>query len=313
MKRPFLDRTDVKIINLLAKDSRMSYRAIGSLVGMTSKSVRARIDNMISNAILEKFIVKVNPGTFGYTTDCLLIVKYSKLPEDIINRLNLLGDLSCYVKCIGGISIFSFIVKQGSEDKVELLIDSLRPAEVRTLFVNKSYTHKDPSDSDLKLIKSMISDPRKKISDIARELSMSPKTVSRRLEKLKENKVLQFSVLCNPSTSAGYIQFAIVMHIEKPIYYRHFILERIYRELQENILFELPVIDPSDVITFVLWSQDIYSTDRIIRKIESFDGVKGTDLFILDRLEHFNKWIVREIDKRLLPIKSKNILPITTT
>ena len=35
---------------------------------MTSKSVKARVDAMISTGVIEKFVVKVNPASLGYAT-----------------------------------------------------------------------------------------------------------------------------------------------------------------------------------------------------------------------------------------------------
>ena len=39
--------------------------SIGSSVGLTSKSVKARVDAMISTGVIEKFVVKVSPADSG--------------------------------------------------------------------------------------------------------------------------------------------------------------------------------------------------------------------------------------------------------
>jgi DNA-binding Lrp family transcriptional regulator len=43
MERLILDKVDLNILATLARDCRTSYRSIGSLVGMTSKSVKSRV------------------------------------------------------------------------------------------------------------------------------------------------------------------------------------------------------------------------------------------------------------------------------
>jgi DNA-binding Lrp family transcriptional regulator len=50
-ERHFLDETDLKIISILSKDCRASFMSIGAAVGMTSKSVKARVDAMIDRKV----------------------------------------------------------------------------------------------------------------------------------------------------------------------------------------------------------------------------------------------------------------------
>ena len=42
-----LDGADLKILNLLASNGRLSYRSIGLAVGLTTKSVKSRVDRML--------------------------------------------------------------------------------------------------------------------------------------------------------------------------------------------------------------------------------------------------------------------------
>jgi hypothetical protein len=69
--------------------------------------------------------------------------------------------------------------------------------------------------------------------------------------------------------------------------------------LGENILFQLPITDPDNVINFLLFSQDIFAADGILKKVESFDGVKRVELFVLTDTTSYDEWVFREIDKKL--------------
>jgi hypothetical protein len=69
--------------------------------------------------------------------------------------------------------------------------------------------------------------------------------------------------------------------------------------LGENILFQLPVTDPDNVINFLLFSQDIFAADVILKKVESFDGVKRVELFVLTDTTSYDEWVLIEIDKKL--------------
>jgi DNA-binding Lrp family transcriptional regulator len=73
MERLILDKIDFSILATLARDCRTSYTSIGLMVGLTSKSIKARVKNMIRSGVMEKFIVRVNPAVFGYRTARVLV------------------------------------------------------------------------------------------------------------------------------------------------------------------------------------------------------------------------------------------------
>ena len=97
-----LDKTDLTILSTLAKNCRASYSSIGSDVGLTSKSVKARVKKMIYHGAIEKFIVRVNPAAFGFKV-ALVLVKTSNgvTKDDVIQRVKHFGDLAYHVHHMG--------------------------------------------------------------------------------------------------------------------------------------------------------------------------------------------------------------------
>jgi DNA-binding Lrp family transcriptional regulator len=305
MQQTILDKIDLKIIQVLAKDCRVSYRNIGSIVGLTTKSVRARVIKMVSNGVIEKFFVYVNPAVLGYGTECILKMRFNESTENIIDRLNLLGDLFLHVRQIGGTSVFSLVVKAGFEDKIPLLIDSLKPAVMQSMFVSRPFVQKGPKELDFKIIKCLLPNPRIHISEIAKKLLISTKTVSRRLDMMKNDNVVQFSVLVNPASTRGYIQFVIAISVKETLY--QYVLESIYRELSGNLLLQAPVTSPDNLIVLIMFSQDIFTVDSILRKVESFDGVKTAELDILTGITLSQDWMIKGIERRLTGIEQIDI------
>jgi Lrp/AsnC family transcriptional regulator for asnA, asnC and gidA len=185
-----LDNIDIQILVLLAKDSRTTYRNIASVVGVSTNAVKERIHKMISNSIIQKFVVIINPVIFGYEKECILIIRHidkTIKEQDILNRINLLGDVFVYAKQLGGASIFVVSVRAGAEDKIGILTDLLKPASVESTFVSYRPIAMQIHISDFKIMKCLLSNPRMLVEDIAKEASMSTKTVARRLEKMREN------------------------------------------------------------------------------------------------------------------------------
>src|SRR5215216_6386266 len=298
-----LDKNDLTILPNLARDCRTSYSSIGSQIGLTSKSVKARVKKMVGSRVIEKFVVRVNPAAFGYRTAIVLIRTSNGITkDDVIQRVKEFGDLAYHAHHVGSTSVAALIIKKPLDEKIiQSLNDRLKPATVVRISVAElSVASTDLSETDLRIIKCLLlSGGRIEISDIAKEVGISEKTTTRRLNRMKESRLLDFSLQCSPAAMIGYIQFVIPITVAKS-HYRS-VLERMYSEFQTNILYSPSVIDPEDRLTFVLFGENVFTVDSILAKVDSFEGVKSADVYILTKWQYYDDWIIREIDERLLP------------
>jgi DNA-binding Lrp family transcriptional regulator len=303
MERLILDKIDLTILPALARDCRTSYNSIGSQIGLTSKSVKARVKNMVRSGVIEKFVVRVNPAAFGYRTAIVLVRANNGITKDgVIQRVKRFGDLAYHVHHMGRTSVAALIIKKPLDDNIiQSLNDYLKPATVIGIAVSEQSvsTSSDLSETDLRLIKCMlVSGARTEISDIAREVGISEKTTTRRLNRMKEMRLLDFSLQCNPAAMIGYIQYAIPITVAKSHY--HNVRERMYSEFQANILYSPSVIELEDRLTFVLFGENVFTVDYVLARVNSFAGVKSADAYILTKWQYYDDWIMKEINKRLL-------------
>jgi DNA-binding Lrp family transcriptional regulator len=301
-KRMILDKNDLTILPTLARDCRTSYSSIGSQIGLTSKSVKARVKKMVRSRVIEKFVVRVNPAAFGYRTAIVLIRTSNGITkDDVIQRVKEFGDLAYHAHHVGSTSVAALIIKKPLDEKIiQSLNDRLKPATVVRISVTElSVASTDLSETDLRIIKCLLlSGARIEISDIAKEVGISEKTTTRRLNRMKESRLLDFSLQCSPAAMIGYIQFAIPITVTKSHY--HNVLERMYSEFQANILYSPSVIEPEDQLTFVLFGENVFVVDYVLARVNSFAGVKSADAYILTKLQYYDNWIMKEINKRLL-------------
>ena len=301
-KRMILDKNDLTILPTLAKDCRTSYSSIGSQIGLTSKSVKARVKNMVRSGVIEKFVVRVNPAAFGYRTAIVLIRTSNGITkDDVIQRVKEFGDLAYHAHHMGRTSVAALIIKKPLDEKItKSLNDRLKPATVVRISVAElSVASTDLSETDLRIIKCLLlSGARIEISAIAKEVGISEKTTTRRLNRMKEMRLLDFSLQCSPAAMIGYIQFVIPITVAKSHY--HNVLERMYSEFQANILYSPSIIEPEDQLTFVLFGENVFVVDYVLARVNSFAGVKSADAYILTKLQYYDNWIMKEINKRLL-------------
>jgi DNA-binding Lrp family transcriptional regulator len=301
-KRMILDKNDLTILPALARDCRTSYSSIGSQIGLTSKSVKARVKKMVRSRVIEKFVVRVNPAAFGYRTAIVLIRTSNGITkDDVIQRVKEFGDLAYHAHHVGSTSVAALIIKKPLDDNtIQSLNERLKPATVVRISVAElSVASTDLSETDLRIIKCLLlSGARIEISEIAKEVGISEKTTTRRLNRMKEGRLLDFSLQCDPAAMIGYIQFVIPITVAKSHY--HNALERMYSEFQASILYSPSVIEPEDQLTFVLFGENVFMVDYVLARVNSFAGVKSADAYILTKLQYYDNWIMKEINKRLL-------------
>lgn len=257
---------------------------------------------MVRSGVIEKFVVRVNPPGFGYRTALVLVRTNNGITKDnVIQRVKQFGDLAYHVHHMGKTSVAALIINKSLDDNIiQSLNDCLKPATVSSIAVSELSVSTGLSETDLRIIKCLLlSGARMEISEIAKEVGISEKTSTRRLNRMKEGHLLDFSLQCSPAAMIGYIQFAIPIIVAKS-HYRS-VFERMYSEFQANILYSPSVIDPENRLTFVLFGENVFEVDSVLAKVDSFEGVKSADLYILIKWQYYDDWIIREIDERLLP------------
>jgi DNA-binding Lrp family transcriptional regulator len=301
-----IDKTDLTILSTLARNSRSSYNSIGSEVDLTSKSVKARVKKMIHQRVIEKFVVRVNPAAFGFKVVMVLVRTSNGINKDeVIKRVKQLVDIAYYVHHMGRTCVAALIIKKPLDDLfVQSLNQHLKPATIVSIIVLESRVESiNLSETDLRIIRCLLlSGARAEIADIAKEVGISEKTTTRRLTKMKDANILDFSIQCSPSVMIGYIQFAIPIITTK--FHRSSVLKQMYSEFQANILYSPSVIDSDDRLTFVLFSENVFTIDFVLTKVSSFEGVKSADVYILTKWQYHDDWIMKEINNRVSRRKS---------
>jgi DNA-binding Lrp family transcriptional regulator len=242
---------------------------------------------------------------FGYRI-ALVLVKTSQgiAKDDVIQRIKEFGDLAYHVHHMGSTSVAALIIKKPLDDNIiQLLNERLKPATIINIAVTElSVASTDLSETDLRIVKCMLLlGARIEISDIAKDVGISEKTTTRRLNRMKESRLLDFSLQCSPAAMIGYIQFAILITVAESHY--HNVLELMYSEFQSNILYSPSVIEPEDRLAFVLFGENVFVVDYTLAKVNSFAGVNSADAYILTEWQYYDDWIMKEINKRLLLLR----------
>lgn len=293
-----IDEYDIYILRILARNCRASFRSIGLDLGITTNTVKNRIKNLIDNKIIQRYVIHINYAILGYKKNCLVILRDNISSHNIIEKFSTIGSVYLHVDCLGGTSVFGIVFKESMDDLESLLSSAIRPATLCNIFAGELETRAVAlTSTDLSIIKYLLSEPRMKIEDIAKLISVSQKTVKRRLEFMRRNHVLDFGIVYNPSAMKGYIYFGLIIQTEH--YQYQSVLEQVYLNF-EHYLLRHPQTVHKDVIILNMYSRNIYDLDSILKIAESFNGVRKAEIFQTLKTEILEKWVIEEIDSLLV-------------
>lgn len=285
-----LDNLDIKILSRLLNNCRESDRQIGKELGISGGAIRARIKKMQESKIIEKFTIKVEPPILGLGV--LYIVVSGQNIKDILEQIRLVGEPFFVVPCVGGITVCSIVIKENLQQKIELANKLMKDVRVLSIFEAESPGYSSNlTKTDLEILEYLIKEPRQKIEKIAKEMSMSTKTVTRCIDKLQKNNGIQFTLIYNPRKIEGFISHAILAWIDGNLKET---LDKMNDELSESFM-QIPFIAKNQIVLF-MYSHDIFEMDELTKIVRNMNGVKSADLFIPKEISFPMKWLEQAIN-----------------
>ncbi|MET3729021.1 Lrp/AsnC family leucine-responsive transcriptional regulator [Fictibacillus halophilus] len=103
-----LDKTDLRILDELSKNSRLTMKELGEKVHLTGPAVSARVAKLEDSGVIEGYTIKVNQYKLGYFIHAFITIftqstfhqpylSFIKTKEQhIINNYKISGD-GCYL------------------------------------------------------------------------------------------------------------------------------------------------------------------------------------------------------------------------
>jgi len=280
-----LDKIDMQILGRLLNNCRESDRQIGMEVGISGGAVKSRIKKMQKNGIIEYFTLKIEPPVLGYGV--LYFVVTGEDLDEILQQVKLIGEPYFVVPCVGGVTVCSIVVKENVQQKIELAKKLMKDVRVLSIFeAENPGVSSDLTKTDLEIINELTKDPRQKIEDIAKKIDLSPKTVTRSIEKLQNDDAIQFTLVYEPTKIKGYIPYCILTWIDGDLKQT---LDVFKNEFSENFL-QNPFLAKNQILLF-MYSDDIFKLDDLTQLVRKIPGVKTADLFIPRKIAFPQEWI----------------------
>jgi DNA-binding Lrp family transcriptional regulator len=292
-----LDKIDIEILRVLIHDCRTSYRIISQLVGLSTNAAKARVYRLVSSGMITRYFITLNHSVFGYSKIYYVFLRTTKKMEVVLNRIKDTGNLIVEVEGMGGTLMLAIAIKPEQEGPIQFHIATLKPALIRNLFVEQSFPLRlKLRKTDFMIIKCLLHEPRMEVSEIAKRISMSAKTVTNRLTKMKNDRIIVFNVATDPLKMKSHIRYSMFIRLRKK---DRKVIIQVQEIMEKYSMIALHMINYNDLVIYQLIVSSVFDIDFALKRIESIVGVDRVEAFVPFRAKMHQYWIINEIDKKI--------------
>jgi DNA-binding Lrp family transcriptional regulator len=295
-----MDEVDLEIFKELWANSRITMRELSDKLNISVNSVHKRIANLEEIGVIEGYImmpIQLLPASvwvlmFGKSTSPELekaILGFGERPDvfkvmpGMDNRIMVNG----YIRDVTDIQDFTEdAVRQLALDEYSLGILAFPKIPDGTTTFSKL---------DYRIIDSMADDTRKAISDVAKELGVSPKTVKRRLTKMEDDGTLQVAIIWQPSMG-DIIQTYMYLTL-KPGVDRQDVIADLANNYKVNLLNRYQFHNIPDFVLAAFWTKTMREANDIQRRLEESGRFKMVTPNVQYRAYHFETWAREHVRK----------------
>jgi Lrp/AsnC family transcriptional regulator, regulator for asnA, asnC and gidA len=230
-----LDQLDIQLLGELQSDARQTYTDLAAKLRVTRPVVTKRVRRLLDSRVVDIFCL-ADPKALGFEIIAILAINVqSGHMNDVVHRLIDCSSIRHMHLCTGSFNIFAHALLRNNEDLEQLLLNELDSIpgiqHIETMLTlelvkvlptmlladgnqpriqenrEKELTKLD--DLDVKLIRELQIKPRQKTTYIARKLGVHETTITRRIQRLVYEDVVQFKIINHPF-AIGYRGIAMI-------------------------------------------------------------------------------------------------------
>jgi DNA-binding Lrp family transcriptional regulator len=301
-----MDQLDRRMIGMMRKEPRITYRAMSDRLGTSVPNVYRRIERLRTSGTLGPIRTSIRPEAVGGTSVLVHGVATQQLDDMAWEALAAQGSIRrAIIGCQNRVYLLSCLRHPSKvEDLMDFLarrfpllrpeayvIDAPAPGPRRIDLSGRDLGGAKLRSADLQIIKAMREDGRKPICDIVEDTGLSKPTVRRRLSELIEHGTIEFDVSITAGQS-NEVNFGLMTRFSSPAERDHYLIDMagddrsIYDEVYR-------FTNAPDTMWMNIW---VGTIDDGNHRIEELTAREGASLIMYDvilKVRFFETWIDR--------------------
>ena len=279
-----IDKIDIKLLYELINNSNQTDTLLGKKLGLSGVSIRNRINKLVKNGVIERFVPQYQAEPFGMSS--IYLVALEKNYEDLLKKARILGKPSHIIHCVGSTVVLGTIVKDNYEEKLEFANQLINEGKIISVSTSKTPGfNKIVTKTELKILQALIPDTQISNDDLASITGFSKKTVSRSVQKLKDNNILFSTIIWNPKKIENYVTFYLEVSIQNKIEQT---VKRMSKKFSKSFLASPMVFDKEVALT--MFANNVHEMDDIVEEAKEIENISRVNVFIPKKIELIYDW-----------------------
>lgn len=288
-----MDETDIKLCRLLQTDSRAPYHELASHLGLSINAVHKRIKELMERGIIRAFRARPSLEATGAISVWVYGRSDSADTDQTQARLQK-NDSTYWVALSGGGFVYAggYLRDLSELSEYSDFVKSQADIAEPIVGILPSMPRKQAADNlkplDCAIIRSLGRDSRKPLSEVAKEVDASSKTVRRRLAWMADRRLIDLTIDWYPDESNDIIALLHVgLHpdVDKPKF-----SYKLGEQFGPGVLFSIPFANlPNQLVAF-LWTNSMKQMEVLKGKIRALEGVDSATLNVLQIGYMFDTW-----------------------
>jgi len=280
-----LDATDIILVQMMLSDSRTPAPKIAEFLEIPADEVERRIAELVRMGVFRSFITRYSPSYLKSVGVLIYGQVETTTFEDALNKLHRNESTSWVGLGSGGrlyagatlrklSQLDSYTAFLREEIGMRELVFGIRsaPPDLRKPALPLS-------GLDRRIVRSLQSDARKSLFEVANELSEPKETVEARLESMIQGKVIDFSAILSPEACPDILcMFHLFRrgHSEMREFMRNKLNQHSPRILFFNTFRNLP-----DLVMAMVWASDMADLREIKSSLEEDQAIERVEANVI--------------------------------
>jgi DNA-binding Lrp family transcriptional regulator len=296
-----MDQIDLRMFKHLILNPRMTFRELADELDISLQAVHRRMQLAQDKGVIAKFTADISLGYLSATTAVIFGESGFRSLDEIVSQLSndnrtswvLIGSgnylyIGGLLRSMEELEEFSdFVIKTTQITNPKIGLQTFHAGGIFGGGTRAELASK-LSKLDLRIINSLHNDARKSLTEIADELSVSARTVRRRLDKMVEDNVIELGVVINPTKSGDTLAVLEINLAERSdkSEVRHFLNKRFFIEVDFFRSFSnLP-----NFLMGVAWTFSLAELGDLVRELEAIDQIESAVPIVLFSGHYFDTW-----------------------
>jgi DNA-binding Lrp family transcriptional regulator len=308
-QRSTLDSIDAGIIREFSGpegnyqwDVRQSYSRIARKLGVDEETVRRRIRRSERSGLIGGGELILNPYLIGRepVRVVLNVANHEKRKRTVVSQIGLIDGVLLILDMQGpAMQVLLFCENEEAVTRRTRLITSISGCEDPVILRNLDALgfrrcNLKPTQTDLKILKSLRKNPRKSMDNVAREVGVSKRTIERRIAHLTQNSAFFHMLRLDFRKSQGVLCSLIVSYGDERQKSR---LDATIASKVEKLFYSATAAKAVSIFNFAC--DNVAESEAIREFADSLEGVIETKIGFIREYILVSDWLDTEIERML--------------